>query len=255
MEDSLSGRTALVTGAARGIGRATAELFLHKGASVVAVDVDEEGLSSFARKAASARLTCITADVTSPEENDRAVAVAEEAFGALHVVHLNAAVTLMGRCESMPLEDYDALHLLNLRGVYLGCRAALPALRRAGGGSIVITGSVVGLRGEPDMPAYSAMKGGLLALTRSLAIAHGSEGIRVNCIAPGDIETEMTNVWLDHQPDPEAARKLINDKPPLRRMGEPEEVAQAVCFLAGASAAYITGVVLPVDGGLTAALY
>jgi NAD(P)-dependent dehydrogenase (short-subunit alcohol dehydrogenase family) len=255
MAGSLKGKVALVTGAARGIGRAAAEAFLRENASVVAVDVDEANLGRFEEEAASSKLATVSADISTEEGNDRATAVAEEKFGALHIVHLNAAVTLMGRCESMPLEQYDQLHRVNLLGVYLGCCSALPALRRAGGGSIVITASAVGLLGEPDMPAYSAMKGGLIALTRSLAVAYGPERIRVNCIAPGDIETEMTRVWLDHQDDPQAAHVFISEQPPLRRMGEPSEVADAVLFLASDQASYVTGAVLPVDGGLTARLY
>ena len=255
MANRLPGRVALVTGAARGIGRATAQAFLDDEASVVAVDIDETALVRFEKEAASSRLVCVTADVSTLKGNADAVAVAEDRFAALHIVHLNAAVTLLGSCESMPVDEYDQLHSLNLRGVYLGCRAALPALRRAGGGSIVITGSVVGLLGEPDMPAYSAMKGGLVALTRSLAVAHGPEGIRVNCVAPGDIDTEMSQIWLDHQDDPQSARRFISEQPPLRRMGTPAEVATAVLFLASDDAAYVTGAVLPVDGGLTAKLY
>jgi meso-butanediol dehydrogenase/(S,S)-butanediol dehydrogenase/diacetyl reductase len=255
MTNSLVGKVALVTGAARGIGRATAKAFLREGASVIAVDIDETALAQFEEEAAHSRLACIPADVSTLGGNKRAVTLAEDRFGALHIAHLNAAVTLMGRCESMPLNQYDQLHQLNLRGVYLGCRTVLPALRRAGGGSIILTASAVGLLGEPDMPAYSAMKGGLLALTRSLAVAYGSERIRVNCVAPGDIDTEMAQIWLDHQPDPQAARAFLSEQPPLQRMGTGSEVASAVLFLASDNAAYVTGAILPVDGGLTAKLY
>ena len=157
------------------------------------------------------------ADISTAEGNDRAMSAAVDAFGGLDIFHANAAIQVMGHLEETDEATWDALHAVNLRGVYLGIRRALPELRERGGGSIVITASLLGIVGDPDLPAYGAMKGGLRALCRSLATAHGPEGIRVNTICPGDVETPLLAEFFDFQPDPEAARKEISDRYPLRR--------------------------------------
>ncbi len=147
------------------------------------------------------------------------------------------------------------MHATNLRSVYLGVRHALPHLREGGGGSVIMTASVLGIVGDPDLPAYGAMKGGLRALCRSLAAAHGPENIRVNTICPGDVETSMVREFFAYQPDPEAARRELTERYPLRRFATPRDVANVAVFLASDDANYLTGIDIVVDGGLLARIY
>ena len=246
-----------MTGAARGIGAACAARLARDGAAVVCVDVlsDQLGATVEAISAGGAQAIAVTADVATVEGNELAVETALLTFGGLDVFHANAAVQRMGRADATAVDDWDRMQEVNLRGAYLGARAAIPRLRERGGGSVIFTASILGLVGDPDMPAYGAMKGGLLALCRSLASAHGPENIRVNTVCPGDVETEMVTQFFDFQSDPIAARQAITDRYPLRRFARPADVAAAVAFLAGDDAAYITGIDLVVDGGLLARVY
>lgn len=155
-------------------------------------------------------------------------------------------------CPRPPVEDWDALYRANLRGVGLGIKWSLPELARRGG-SVIMTASLLGLVGDPDMPAYGAMKGGLLAMCRSLAAAHGPENIRFNTICPGDVETPMLADFFDHQPA--GTRERILEHYPLRRFPQPEDIANLVAFLASDDAAYLTGIDIPIDGGLLAQIY
>ncbi|WP_214415083.1 SDR family NAD(P)-dependent oxidoreductase [Sphaerisporangium fuscum] len=250
----LAGKVAIVTGAAGGIGAATAARFAAEGASVACVDRRAEAVEAIARRI-GANAFAIAADVASPGDNARMVEQTVRRFGGLDILHANAAVQVMGWIEDTDPEQWDRLHSVNLRGVYLGVQAALPALRERGGGSIVITASLLGIVGDPDMPAYGAMKGGLRSMTRALAAAHGPEGIRVNTICPGDVETELLDEFFAFQPDPDAARARLAERYPLRRFAAPEDVAAAALFLASDDAAYITGTDLVVDGGLLARIY
>ena len=147
------------------------------------------------------------------------------------------------------------MHAVNLRGVFHGAKQAIPALREQGGGAIVITASLLGIVGDPDLSVYGAMKGGLRSLCRSMAVAYGRDGIRVNTICPGDVETPLLKEFFDYQPDPATARKEITDRYPLRRFAEPRDVANVVVFLASPAGADITGTDIVVDGGLLARIY
>jgi len=147
------------------------------------------------------------------------------------------------------------MHATNLRGAFLGIKACLPAMRGRGGGSIVITASLLGIVGDPDLPAYGAAKGGLRAMCRSLATSLGPENIRVNTICPGDVETPLLQEFFDFQPDPAAARKEVTDRYPLRRFAAPRDVANVAVFLASDEASYLTGIDVVVDGGLLARIY
>lgn len=252
----LEGKIAIVTGAGRGIGAAVAERFAGAGASVVVADI--EGGSAERTRAsieeAGGRAVAVEADVSTVEGNRAMVAAAVD-LGGIDIFHANAAIQFMGVLEATGEGDWDALHATNLRGVYLGVREALPHLRARGGGSILITASVLGIVGDPDMPAYGAMKGGLRALCRSLATAHGPDNIRCNTICPGDVETPMGADFFAHQDDPDAARAAIVERYPLRRFATPEDVANVALFLASDEANYLTGIDVVVDGGLLARVY
>jgi len=253
----LAGKTALVTGAARGIGEASARRFAQEGAGVVCVDVNAASVDLVVADIVrdGGRAIAVCADVSTADGNDAAISAAVDALGGLDIFHANAAIQVMGHLEETDETTWDALHAVNLRGVYLGIRRALPELRRRGGGSIVITASLLGIVGDPDLPAYGAMKGGLRALCRSLAAAHGPENIRVNTICPGDVETPLLAEFFDFQLDPEAARREISDRYPLRRFATPLDVANVALFLASDEASYLTGIDIVVDGGLLARIY
>jgi NAD(P)-dependent dehydrogenase (short-subunit alcohol dehydrogenase family) len=254
---TLAGKVAVVTGAAQGVGAACAERFTAQGAAVVCVDIKEDAVTELAERLRQAghRAHALAADVSTADGNDEMVRCAVDMFGGLDVLHANAAIVEMGRVEDTQPEAWDRLHATNLRGVFLGVQAALPALRSRGGGSIVITASALGLVGDPDMPAYGAMKGGLRALCRSLAVAHGPENIRINTICPGDIETPLLKQFFDFQPDPGAARSEITAHYPLGRFASPQDVAAVAAFLASDDASYLSGIDIVVDGGLLARIY
>jgi NAD(P)-dependent dehydrogenase (short-subunit alcohol dehydrogenase family) len=253
----LADKVIVVTGAAQGIGAACAERFSSDGAAVVCVDVKTDDVEALATRLTQAgrKALAMAADVSTPAGNAEMIEQAVGAFGGLDVLHANAAVVEMGRAESTTEEAWERLHATNLRGVFLGVRAALPALRTRGGGSIIFTASTLGLVGDPDMPAYGAMKGGLRALCRSLAVAHGPDNIRVNTICPGDVETPLLKQFFDFQPDPAAARAEITAHYPLGRFARPEDVAAVAAFLASDDASYLSGIDVVVDGGLLARIY
>lgn len=253
----LQGQSLLVTGAARGVGAAIAYCAAKEGARVTAVDVNESGLKELDTRARDAGLDVrsVVADVSSSEGNVRAVACAEDWFGPLNTFVGNAAVIRFADTLATSEDDWDAIHRVNLKGVHLGVQAALPSLRRARGGSIVLIASVLGVVGDPLLPAYGATKGGLRAMCRSIAVAYGAENIRCNTICPGDIETEMMQAQLALEKDPQAARERMLVHYPLRRFAQPEDVANAAVFLASEQASYITGTDVFVDGGSLASCY
>ncbi len=253
----LRGKVAIVTGAGRGIGEATALRFAEEDAAVTCVDIDGDAAEATARaiEVAGGLALALAADISGIEGNQRMVETTIDRFGRLDVFHANAAVQFMGRLDTTPEQEWDRMHATNLRGVYLGVRHALPHLREGGGGSVIMTASVLGIVGDPDLPAYGAMKGGLRALCRSLAAAHGPENVRVNTICPGDVETPMVREFFAYQPDPEAARRQLTERYPLRRFATPRDVANVAVFLASDDASYLTGVDIVVDGGLLARIY
>jgi len=253
----LAGKVAIVTGAGRGIGHATAVRFAEAGAAVACVDVDAGTAASTAAaiEKIGGQVLAVTADVSTVEGNRRMVQETLNRFGGLDVLHANAAVQFLGRLEETSEEEWDRLHATNLRGVFLGIKQALPCLRARGGGTILITVSVLGIVGDADLPAYGAQKGGLRALCRAIAAAHGPENIRCNTICPADVATEMNDDFFAHQPDPEAARAAVAGRYPLRRLASPTDVANVALFLASDEASYLTGIDVVVDGGLLANIY
>jgi NAD(P)-dependent dehydrogenase (short-subunit alcohol dehydrogenase family) len=253
----LAGRVAIVTGAGGGIGRAVALRLAAAGARVACVDIalDAADASADAVAQAGGEALALTLDISTEGGNQEMVARTAERFGGLDILHANAAVQRLARLPEATLEDWQVIFRPNLLGVGLGIKAALPQLAARGGGSVIITSSAAAFAGDPDAPIYGAMKGGLRAMCRSLAAAHGPENIRVNTICPGDVETPMLADDFAHQPDPEAARREIMERYPLRRFAQPEDVANLVAFLASDEAAYMTGIDIPIDGGLLARLY
>ena len=241
-----TGRVAIVTGAASGIGRATAECLLERGAKVVAFDVSMEGLA-WAEGRDDVALHA--GDVTSASDNDAAVALAVDRFGGLDSLVLNAGVTGFGQIEDLPMEDFERILGVNVHGPVLGLRAAVGTLAASSSPSVVITASTSGLGGDPGMWAYNTAKGAAVNLVRSASVGLAHRGIRVNGVCPGPTRTGMTAII-------ESAARAEFDamarRIPLQRWGEAREVAEVICFLASPAASFVTGVLVPVDGGMTA---
>lgn len=248
MADSkpLDGRVALVTGGARGIGKAIALRLAADGAKVGIVDLMESGVETAQEieKALGVQTTFVKADISKEDEAKAAVAEVEKALGPLQILVNNAGITRDGLVLIMSENDWDAVLTVNLKGSFLMSKAALRGMVKRRNGSIISISSVVARRGNAGQVNYSAAKAGLIGLTKSLAREVASRNVRVNAVAPGYIETEMTAA-LD-----EKSRKALIDSIPLGRIGTPEAIADAVAFLAGDTASFVTGAVLAVDGGL-----
>lgn len=250
----LQDKVALITGGGSGIGRASALRFAAEGAAVVAVDLDEaaavETISLV--EAAGGQGLAVAADVADAPACEAMVASAEAAFGRLDVLFNNAGVMVAGDDDAVGTEEpvWDLTMAINAKGVFLGCKYGIPALRRAGGGSIINTASFVALMGAatPQL-AYTASKGAVLALTRELAVLHAREGIRVNALCPGPLRTELLMKFLDT--DDKRQRRLVHI--PMGRFGEASEIAEAALFLASDESSFVTGTDFVVDGGITAA--
>jgi len=242
----LEGRVALVTGAARGIGRAIAFRLAQDGARVGLVDLSESGADTAREleETTGQATVFVKADVSRADEVKAAVAAVESALGPIGILVNNAGITRDGLLLAMEEADWDAVLAVNLKGAYLMTKAVLRGMIKRRQGAIVSISSVVGRRGNAGQVNYSAAKAGLIGFTKSLAREVGSRNIRVNAVAPGYIDTDMTAALG------EAARLALVSQIPLGRIGAPEAVADAVAFLASDAASYITGVVLPVDGGL-----
>jgi len=250
----LNGKVALITGAASGIGKETALLFAREGAAVVGVDLNEAAAGEVVDgiRSAGGEAIAIGADVAKASDCESMVAAAEERFGRLDVLFNNAGILHSddGDAEATQEDVWDLTMAVNLKGVFLGCKYGIPALRRAGGGSVINTASFVALLGAatPQI-AYTASKGGVLSMTRELAVIHAREGIRVNALCPGPLRTELLMKVLDTEEKKQ--RRLVHI--PMGRFGEAEEMAKAALFLASEDSSYLTGSSFEVDGGITAA--
>ena len=250
----LEGKVALITGAASGIGRQTALLLASEGARIAGVDVSSEANEETAAmvREAGGDIIALQADISNAGDCERMVAATEEHFGKLDVLFNNAGVMLSedGDAESTDERVWDLTMAINVKGVFFGCKYGIPAMRRAGGGSIINTASFVALVGAatPQL-AYTASKGAVLSMTRELAVIHARENIRVNALCPGPLRTELLMKFLDTEE--KRNRRLVHV--PMGRFGEADEMAKAVLYLASDDSSYVTGTEFMVDGGLTAA--
>lgn len=249
----LEGKVAFITGTASGIGRATALLFAEEGARIVAADISDTNHETVEIiRGNGGEATAVQADVSLDADVARAVHTAETAYGRLDIAFNNAGVMLADDADAVSTseETIDRTLAVNLKGVLHGCKHAVPAMRRSGGGSIINTASFVASMGAatPQI-AYTASKGAVLSLTRELAVLHARENIRVNALSPGPLRTELLMSYLDTEC--KRQRRLVHV--PMGRFGEASEVAAAALFLASDDSSYITGANLLVDGGITAA--
>jgi NAD(P)-dependent dehydrogenase (short-subunit alcohol dehydrogenase family) len=236
-------RGVVITGAADGMGRAAAERLAGKGWKVFAVDIDADKLGW---TDACAEVGAMVADVTSEQDNLAIAAAAEERLGRVDAAIFNAGVSRPGAIDRMPLAEWRRVLEINLLGPVLGVRALLPALRRQGGGAIVVTSSLMGLGADPENSAYAASKHGVIGLVRSLARELGRDGIRVNAICPGLTETGMTAKIKQNAPD---NHERLAGQVPLGRWAQPDEMASVMEFLISPEASYVSGHAMVVDGG------
>jgi NAD(P)-dependent dehydrogenase (short-subunit alcohol dehydrogenase family) len=250
----LRDKVALITGAGAGIGLETALLFAAEGAAVVAVDVNEQAAREAAEAAGKAggRASAVRADVSKASDCAAMIAAAEREFGRLDILFNNAGIMHAQDDNAVTTEEaiWDLTMNINAKGVFFGCKYGIPALQRAGGGSIINTASFVALLGAATpQVAYTASKGAVLSLTRELAVIHAREGIRVNALCPGPLRTKLLMDFLDTEEKKQ--RRLVHI--PMGRFGEAKEIAYAALYLASDESSYVTGTEFLVDGGLTAA--
>jgi 3-oxoacyl-[acyl-carrier protein] reductase len=249
----LHGKVALITGAGSGIGRASAVLFAAEGASVVCVDLIGEAAVATAStiEAEGSKALALQADVRQAADAERMVAAAVEQFGKLDILFNNAGTGIRGRVHELEESEWDLVLDTNLKSVYQCSRAAIPQFLRQGSGTIVNMASSLGMLATPDYAAYCASKGGVLMLTRQMALDYGPT-IRVNCLCPGATETPRIRRYIDASPDPAAReRELAALNRVLKRLAQPEEIAQAALFLASDESSFVVGHGLVIDGGQT----
>ncbi len=250
----LEQRVAVVTGAGSGIGQAMALLFAREGARVLAADVNGEAAEATAARVTAEGGSCqaLTVNVVEPDQVRTMIERAGSSYGQLDILCNNAGIgstTDVVECEP---DEWDRVMTVNVKSVYLGCKYAVPVMIAQGGGVIVNTASVAGMVGIVKRASYSASKGAVIALTRQVAIEFVEQGIRVNCICPGTVDSPWVGRLLNQAGDPAAARQNLVARQPMGRLGTPEEVAAAALYLASDDAAFITGTGLVIDGGLTA---
>ncbi|HWT34000.1 MAG TPA: SDR family oxidoreductase [Microbacterium sp.] len=247
----LEGKKAVVTGGAGGIGRATSLAFAAEGASVAVVDLNGEAAQAVADeiRVAGGTAVAIAADVSSEPDIERVVATAQQELGGIDIVFNNAGIIRRTTAVETTVEEWDRVFGVNVRAIFLMCKHVVPIMAAAGGGSIVNTGSGWGLKGGGRAISYCASKGAVVNMTRALAIDHGPQGIRVNSVNPGDVDTGMLRDEARQLGQDQAGFLAEAAERPLNRMGQPREIAAAVVWLASDESSYVTGAALVVDGG------
>jgi NAD(P)-dependent dehydrogenase (short-subunit alcohol dehydrogenase family) len=256
MEPLLTNKTAIVTGGANGQGRATCLLFAEEGAKVVVADRDFANARSTADeiKLAGGEAVAVEVDISKEDDIKKMVSSAVDTYGRIDILFNNAGIGVAGSVTDVPMEEWDHVIAVDLRGPVMGCKYVIPVMIGGGGGVILNNASQAALRGMPagssGVHAYTAAKGGIVSLTRALACTYGPNNIRVNCIAPGVIETAMTGPGND----PSGAFRHMATLSPLGRTGTAKEIATTALFLVSDLSSHITGVTIPVDGGLTCML-
>ena len=257
----LEGKVAVITGATGGIGSAAARLFAEEGARVELVDLDEAALHEVAQSIGDENAGYTVADVTQPEQTQAYIDAAVNRWGGIDVLLANAGIEgTVSPITDYPVDVFDRVMAVNVRGVWLGLKYAFPVMRARGGGSIVITSSTAGINGSPEMSAYNTSKHAVIGLMRTAALEGAPSGIRVNTVNPAPIETRMMRsleemrvaALDDARITVEVAKQSFADRIPLQRYGNPEEVARMMLFLAGDDSSFCTGGVYMVDGGRSA---
>lgn len=244
-----SGKVAIVTGAKSGIGLATACIFAAEGASVVLADIKD---TSKEAAALGPHCAAMSTDVADRRSVEQLVAHTVQRFGKLDVLVNNAGIDLAKRVTETDEAEWDRLMSINLKGVFLCSKAAILAMHRLGSGVIVNVASELCIVGSSDIAAYCASKGGVVQLTKAMAIDHASENIRVNCVCSGPVATPLLERIIATAPDPQAEERSIVSKTLLKRLAQPEEIARVILFVASDEASYMTGSIVAIDGGWTA---
>lgn len=250
----LTNKVAIITGAANGIGRAAAALFAAEGANVLLVDIAEDALRAAVAEIGVNRASYMLADVSQPEQVEAFVQSAVERYGGLDVLVNNAGIEgIVKPFAEYPVEVFERVLAVNVRGPWLGIRYAVPQMRRRGGGSIIITSSIAGIQGSPGLSPYSTSKHAVIGMMRTAALEFAAEQIRVNTVNPAPVDTRMIHsLEVMRGLDADGARRNIESRIPMRRYGEPEEVARLMLFLASDESRFCTGGVYMVDGGVSA---
>jgi NAD(P)-dependent dehydrogenase (short-subunit alcohol dehydrogenase family) len=250
----LAGKSAVITGGGTGIGQAIALAFAREGAQVAVAGRRKEKLDETLHllQQAGCSALALECDVTKAADTQRVVKSAEDAFGKVNVLVNNAGALSVSTVENITEEDWDRVMATNVKGPFLMSRAALPAMRRAGGGSIINVGSVLGIVAIRDRAAYCASKGGVSMLTKAMALDHAQDNIRVNCVCPSIVESDMTRNLFAETEAGQQARESRLASIPLGRFGKPADIAGLTVFLASEESSWMTGTVIPVDGGVTA---
>lgn len=250
----LQQKVALITGAGSGIGQASALQFAREGAQVIALDLNEQGLATTRSQVEAIGGNCLTlpVDVSREAQVEEAIAHVAERFGRLDILFNNAGISVLKPITETTEDDWDKILGVNLKGVFFGCKHAIPWMVGQGKGVIINTASELAMVAQPFYGAYCASKGGVLAMTRALALEWANKGIRINTLCPGPVQTPLLQAEFDVEADPVAGEQSVVDTIPVGRLGKPEEIAKVAVFLASDDAEFIHGASITVDGGKTA---